>query len=152
MRGRKAQPWYSDMRARLRFERGARQRYPDLSVSATGRGRGAEVIYRLTVEMPQYGTRRITIRLINGFEPHGSQITADGPTNSPHRFSSDALCIWHPDDPPEQKWEGEDGLLELINQAVIHLFKEAYWRETGEWLGPEAPHAVAKDPDNRRAA
>jgi hypothetical protein len=22
----------------------------------------------------------------------------------------------------------------------VHLFKEAYWRETGEWLGPEAPH------------
>src|SRR2546422_7956217 len=24
-----------------------------------------------------------------------------------------------------------------------HLFREAWWRETDEWLGPEAPHAPA---------
>jgi hypothetical protein len=44
----------------------------------------------------------------------------------------------------------EDGLLMLINLIQAHLFKEAWWRETGgreggEWLGPEAPHDLPKD-------
>jgi hypothetical protein len=75
-------------------------------------------------------------------------VYADGPTDSPHRYSPHprdplrrpSLCIWYPDDPPEQRWVPTDGLLTLIEMTRIHLFKEAYWRETGEWLGEEVPH------------
>ena len=33
-----------------------------------------------------------------------------------------------------------DGLLTLIEMAPVHLFKEAWYRETGEWLGEEVSH------------
>jgi hypothetical protein len=33
-----------------------------------------------------------------------------------------------------------DGLLALIEMTRVHLFKEAWYRETGEWLGEEVSH------------
>ena len=151
MRRRKPQPWHTDIRARLRFERGVRARHPDLRCTTVGRGHGALVTYRLTVPVPEYEARSVTIELVNGYSPFGAKITVDGPTESPHRYSDESLCIWFPSDPEERKWVGDDGLGELIRQIAVHLFKEAYWRETGEWLGPEAPHASPKHPDDRRA-
>jgi len=53
--------------------------------------------------------------------------------------------MWHPGDPPEQQWLFADGLLALLNIIQAHLFKEAWWREMGEWLGPEAPHGPVKE-------
>ena len=150
MRRRKPQPWYTDIRARLRFEREARARYPDLTC-AGGRGRGARITYGITVMIPEYGERRVCISLINGFEPFGAEIRADGPSDSPHRFADGCLCIWYPSDPDDRKWVGGDGLAELIAHVRIHLFKEAYWRETGEWLGPEAPHEIPKPPSERES-
>ncbi len=52
------------------------------------------------------------------------------------------MCIWYPGDGEDQRWVPEDGLLALLGMTAVHLFKEAYWRETGEWLGEEAPHGV----------
>jgi hypothetical protein len=34
----------------------------------------------------------------------------------------------------------DDELLALFGMAAHHLFKEAYWRETGVWVGDEFPH------------
>ena len=48
--------------------------------------------------------------------------------------------MWDPDDPSECRWVFEDGLLALFGMTVAHLFREAWWRETGEWLGPQAWH------------
>lgn len=33
-----------------------------------------------------------------------------------------------------------DGLLSLIEMTRVHLFKESYYRETGEWHGEEVSH------------
>jgi hypothetical protein len=33
-----------------------------------------------------------------------------------------------------------DGLLTLIEMTRVHVFKEVYYRETGEWLGGEVAH------------
>ncbi len=145
MRRRRSQPWYTDVRARIRFEGRARAHHPTLTVRSTGRGHDAEVVYRLTVDVPECEAREVVIRLPNGFEPYAAHVTADGPTDSPHRYSDGRLCIWHPGDPPERSWVAGDGLSELVSQIAIHLFKEAYWRETGEWLGPEAPHQQLDD-------
>jgi hypothetical protein len=95
--------------------------------------------------VPYYEPRHVEIR----FE-HWSRVPrifVDG-RSSPHRYkdNSHCLCIWHPQDPPEQRWVFEDGLLVLINHIQAHLFREAWWRETGEWLGPEAPHSPVKEP------
>jgi hypothetical protein len=145
MRRPKRQPWHNDIRARLRFERQARSRHPGLTCSSAGRGYGTTVTYQLTVAVPEYATRRVTIALTNGYEPYNAKITADGPPESPHRYRDSTLCIWRPSDPDARKWVGSDGLAELITHVTIHLFKEAYWRETGEWLGPEAPHELPKE-------
>ncbi|MGI9098382.1 MAG: hypothetical protein ACR2H2_07800 [Solirubrobacteraceae bacterium] len=58
MRRRKRQPWYTDMRARLRFELRARLQHPTLTATATGRGHNSEIIYRLTIDVPEYEPRK----------------------------------------------------------------------------------------------
>jgi hypothetical protein len=140
MRTGRAQPWYTDIRTRLRFERGVREAYPAINAIATGRGMNATIVYSVTVDVPEYPPRRVTIVLPNWGTPSMATITADGPMESPHRYDGFALCIWHPNAPPEERWVPDDGLLALIDHTRVHLFKEAYWRETGVWPGPEAPH------------
>jgi hypothetical protein len=142
MRWRRPQPWYSDVRARLRFEGPARAEHPSLRTTVNVRGRNAQVVYRLTVDVPDYEARTVVIKLRNGFRPFDAQVLVDGPEDSPHRYGEKRLCLWDPKGPESERWVSTDGLCELIAQIRIHLFKEAYCRETGErWLGPEAPHA-----------
>lgn len=98
--------------------------------------------------VPEYDeTRQVEIRFEGSYTP---KIYVDGPTESPHRYSERRLCIWYPDDPPEQRWVFDDGLLILINLIQLHLFREAWWRETGgrnggKRLGPEVTHGARKD-------
>ena len=93
--------------------------------------------------MPFYEPRNVEIRF-NG-RSRNPTIRVDGPS-SPHRYDNNgALCIWYPHDPPESRWVFDDGLLTLLNHIQGHLFREAWWRETGEWLGPEAPHVPRKE-------
>lgn len=67
---------------------------------------------------------------------------------SKHRHSSDdALCLWYPLDPEEQRWTSSRGLLDLIEIVRTHLFLEHYWRLTGgeaggQWLVEDAPHGM----------
>ncbi len=143
--------WTEDFRARLRFEGAAIRVHPDLRRREHGRGWGSRVVYSVRVALPEYEKRQVEMQFRRtAKEPAVTRIYADGPTESPHRYaahpsdsqSRSSLCIWHYDDPPEMRWVAADGLLALINHTRIHLFKEAYWRETGEWPGPEAPHAT----------
>ena len=41
-----------------------------------------------------------------------------------HTFGANALCTWYPKDPPNRQWNRADGLLNLVDTAVAHLFKE----------------------------
>jgi hypothetical protein len=141
---RRAKPggWYDDFRYRLRFEGAARTAFPSMSVSRTGKGRKAgSVVYTLHVPVPEFNERRLVrIALWNDRCATVQSVTADGPTESPHRYSDEALCMWYPKDGVDQRWVADDGLLRLIRCTQVHLFKEAYWRRYGEWPGPEAPH------------
>jgi hypothetical protein len=95
------------------------------------------------MDVPYYEPRHVSIT----FEDWSRYpvVRADGP-DSPHRFDRNGwLCLWYPDDPSERRWVFEDGLLALLNLIQAHLFREAWWRETAEWLGPEAPHAPVKE-------
>lgn len=97
------------------------------------------------MEVPHYETRTVEIRFSDW--SRRPEVFVDGPDESPHRYSDGSLCMWYPDDAPERRWVFADGLLALLNLIQAHLFREAWWRETGEWLGPEAPHApVPKEP------
>ena len=95
--------------------------------------------------MPFYESRDVEIQFKDW--SRSPRIVVDGPS-SPHRYKTngDSLCIWHPQDPADQRWVFEDSLLALLNHIQAHLFREAWWRETGEWLGPEAPHVPVKEP------
>ncbi len=53
--------------------------------------------------------------------------------------------MWYYMDDESMKWVREDKLLALIGVIVRHLFKEAWWRETGKWLGPQVSHAPKID-------
>ncbi|KND26588.1 hypothetical protein IQ64_46470 [Streptomyces stelliscabiei] len=67
---------------------------------------------------------------------------------SKHRYRfDDALCLWYPLDPAEQRWTSSKGLLDLIETVRTHLFLKHYWRLTGgeqggQWLVEDAPHGM----------
>jgi hypothetical protein len=95
-------------------------------------------LYTLDAEVPHYGTLPLTIRF-EAARALSPKITVPGPT-SPHRFPDGSLCIWFGRDPASDRWVFADGLADLITLARVHLFKEAWWRDSTEWLGGEAPH------------
>lgn len=141
-------PWYQDIKRRVRFEAGIRREFPGHGAEATGRGRGAVVVYRMTVDVPYYEPHQVVIRLINSTTgPVFLTAHADGPEDSPHRYPDASLCMWHPKDTVERRWIGADGLLTLVRALQLHLFREARWRKTGRWAGEEVPHATGtKEP------
>jgi len=150
VRRRKAQPWYYDFRRKLRFEAEARTYVDDLVVRRSGKGRKAVIIYTAAVTIPGFERRKIVIRLLNSIEPRLIGITADGPTESPHRYEPGGdLCMWRPDAADDGRWTSDEGLWALIQYARVHLFREAYWRATGAveagvWAGDEAAHGQPK--------
>ena len=99
--------------------------------------------YEATVNVPSYEARRVRVEFAPAM-PTSPRVFVDGPAGrdaSPHRFGDRWLCIWYSGDDPARCWVPEDGLLALFGMVAVHLFKEAYWRESGEWLGDEAPHS-----------
>jgi hypothetical protein len=144
MRRRKGTPWFQDVLRRARFEERAGTSYVVRS-RCSGRSTSDLVTYQVVVPVPEYQARKVTITFYNTFTPILKSVIADGPTESLHRYGSGRLCMWHPDDPSEKRWVQQDGLLQLIVHTRVHLFKEAWWRETGEWLGDQAPHGIGKE-------
>ena len=139
-------PWYGEFRQRLIFEREAWRMYQGLR-GGLGRHEGLEgFIYRLWVEVPTYGLRHLTIVFPRRY-PRSPRVFADGLIVSRHRFEDGSLCIWYWRDPVERRWTFDQGILSLINYTIIHLFKEAWFLETGEWLGDEIIH----DPKEKAA-
>ena len=118
-----------------RFERRVRYHYPSLRRTVTI----GYISYEATMSVEGYEDRIVTVEL-GRYISDSPRIRVDGPGRSPHRYSDGSLCIWYPDDPPERRWKFSNGLMELLILVQQHLFKEAWWRESGEWLGPEVPH------------
>jgi hypothetical protein len=149
--------WEQNHALRLRFERAAYSAYPALRRSTTGHRKYARVIYRVLVPVCDYEPRTIELHFRPTTpEPALTRVYADGPAESPHRYAPHykdplrrpSLCIWYPDDPPDLRWVPSDQLVTLIEMTRVHLFKEAFYRETGEWLGEEVAH---NQPPNAKA-
>lgn len=123
------------------LEAGVREAY-DLTVVASDH-LAQRYVWRVSVIVPVY-EMEYSLRI--ELEERGAvRVVAENWTGlMKHTFGHNRLCMWYPDDPGEKRWQRADGLLKLIDTAVVHLFKELYWRETGEWLGEEAPHDVPK--------
>ena len=136
-------PWYGEGGRRILFEREVRQHHPELRAATTTRHRCAGRLYTLKVDVPHFEPRVVQV-LFKKSHPEFPRITVDGPTASPHRYPDGSLCIWYPWDSQENKWVFDDGFNELVGHITLHLFREAYWRMSAEWLGPEGPH-TSKD-------
>lgn len=95
--------------------------------------------YQGVVDIPFYEERHIIVLAL----ADTTLVFADGPRESPHRYAGVALCMWHPDDPVSARWTPADGIDDLLFRVRNHLFREAWWRDTKEWLGAEAPHGAA---------
>jgi hypothetical protein len=67
--------------------------------------------------------------------PDTPRVTVDGPAESPHRYGDGELCMWFPGDPLERRWRRRDGAAALTGHIAGHLIREAWWRQTGEWIG-----------------
>lgn len=133
--------WPGQIASRLRFERGARQAYPGIRGKPMSDSSGFR--YFVTIEVPFYEQRHVTVVFSEwSLKP---TVLSDGPAESPHRFGNGSLCMWHPKDPPSKQWSFDHGLLDLLDAITAHLFREAWWREYGEWLGPEVPHQTAAE-------
>jgi hypothetical protein len=85
-----------------------------------------------------------TVTIVFGRAPAAVHVYTDGPADSPHRYSDGSLCMWHPDDPADQRWTRRDGPAALLGHIVAHLLRERWWRCTGEWPGREAVHPSAR--------
>ncbi len=144
-------PWYSNYHTLVIFEQRAKEQFPSINATNKRSGRKIWREYTLTMDVPEFGcSREVVIKM----QPECTglpNVTVDGPTISPHRYHEDdgELCMWYPYDPKECKWMFADGLLHLLVLIQAHLFREAWWRETGgeqngEWLGPEVPHRVER--------
>lgn len=108
---------------------------------------GKALVYRGEVELDPIGARR-RIAVIFPGPPSTTPpvIIASGPRRSRHRFHTyrpTSLCLWYAKDHPAMRWRLQDGLAVLIDLARVHLVREAWWRETGRWDGPE----VHRDPN-----
>ena len=108
-------PWYGLTVLRLGFERGVKSQFPRLRGARVKKG----YEYRVTVPVPYYEPRNIRIRF-NGVSDVPS-VFADGPPDSPHRYSDDSLCMWYPSDPVECRWVFEG------------------WPAHPDWLGHGSP-------------
>ena len=146
-KNRRTGPWWGNDHEQIRFEQGTCQIASLRARNVRGRGRR----YTLSIDVPEYGRRRVVIWFRTG-SARLPRVSVDGPTKSKHRNYDGTLCMWHPRDPVEQRWTFNDGLAMLLAMIENHLFREAWWRETGEWLGPEAPHGDAKAKEGRDAA
>jgi len=142
-------PWYGEDFPRIMFEREASRYFPGISSQTITSGHNAGRRYRLTVDVPHYDTRRVQI-LFRKDSPQISRVSVDGPPDSKHRFSSGDLCMWYPEDPVENRWVFEDGLASLLGHIVAHLFREAWYRETGEWPGPEVDHSTIESESTKQ--
>lgn len=135
----RAPAWFEFPAQRIRFERelagrGSRPRHARRNRQYSG---GYQIT--VTVSPPGVASREVTI-IFSRHSPDEPRVYTDGPTESPHRYGDEALCMWHPFDPPERKWIRRDGAAALLGHIVAHLIREEWWRRTGEWVGPEAPH------------
>lgn len=135
-------PWYGIPRERILFERGFQKLYPMTEIRTSGHRASALRSYEFLLPVPRFDPREVDIRFA-GPQTHPSpQVFVDGPTESPHRFDDGSLCMWFRRDPSALVWLPFDGLVRLLDHVRLHLIKEAVWRETGRWMGPELGHST----------
>jgi hypothetical protein len=151
-RGWQPPPWFVTFQAKLRFIREVQQ-VVDGRVTIVKPlpklGGGFAVSFTVTPHGVPSRTIRIEFLLDS---PEVPRVFVDGPPDSPHRYNDGSLCMWYPHDPIDLRWARRDGAATLVGCIALHLIREQWWRETGEWPGPEAPHAAPPTRPQKTAA
>lgn len=124
-----------------RLEEGLADNYAFMRVSTSFRLQA--FVWEVPVTVPVYDEDYVLrIELV---ERRDVRVIALGWNGSMrHTYGRNSLCMWYPRDPPDRQWNRGDGLLKLVDTARAHLFKELYFRETGEWLGEEVHRDAPK--------
>lgn len=131
--------WYARSAARIAFQhRLAACGQPVRVIRPPHRHRGGFAL-AVQLRVPDVTEQAVSI-VFSPAAPEAPYVYTDGPSVSPHRYADDALCMWFPYDPPEQRWTRYDGPAALLGHVVAHLLREEWWRSTGEWPGEEALH------------
>lgn len=150
--GTRRKLWYSDVARRTVFEAPLRH------VNRTLWSRGPVNFgrYQLVVQLTLVdGTLRHVRIVFDDDHPETPKVFVIGDERRrrwPHRYHDGSLCMWFPRDPPDQRWLLQDGLMSLIGYIEAHLFREVWWLENDEWLGPEAGHTPLTPTRRSRAA
>jgi len=145
-------PWFVTFQAKLRFIREVEQvvKSPITIVKPSPKLHGGfAVLFIVTPHGVPPRTVRIEFALGS---PEVPRVFVDGPQDSPHRYNDGSLCMWYPRDPVDLRWVPRYGAAALVGCIALHLIREQWWRETGEWPGPEAPHASPPAGTQRTAA
>lgn len=133
-------PWFARPAQRLRFLHEIQQNDPHATlIRPRRRYRGG---FAMSTKLSPRGvpTREIEIHFSLRV-PNVPHIFSDGPTESPHRYSDSSLCIWYPYDHKTARWRPIDGPAVLLGHVAVHLIKEQWYRQKGEWPGDHVPHA-----------
>jgi hypothetical protein len=109
-----------------------------VTVVRPARGRPGGFAVRVVLTPAGLDPQTVTIEF-SANSPDTPRIWVPGP-GSPHRYDDGSLCIWYPNDPPEWRWHWRAGGAALAGHICAHLIREAWWRQTGEWVGEEVPH------------
>lgn len=152
VRRRPRRVWFDDRQRLQRFERGANDVVP-IRQGVQTKGPNAGLHYRFPLDVPTEGVRQVKVVFLRD-SPTTVRVTVDddGAQDSPHRYLDDELCMWRRRTANrDERWVISDGLVELIGHIHAHLIREAWWRRTGEWPGPEAPHDDG-DADDKEVA
>ncbi|ROP44379.1 MULTISPECIES: hypothetical protein [unclassified Rathayibacter] len=129
-------PWFAKPAPKIRFVR-------DLAaVDAVRVAKSTYAVgFRVEFELEPDGVPRRKVSIdFSRNSPNTPRVHVDGPEESPHRYSDGTLCMWYPGDPPSAKWLPRDGAAQLITRIGVHLIKEQWFRQSGEWIGPEITH------------
>jgi hypothetical protein len=143
-------PWWFEAPAELELlERDLPPEYAHVERKVVGRA----IVYRGEVDLDPLPLRR-RIAVVFGERPSSARpvVMADGPRTPRHRFTSYRpmpLCMWYSRDEPEMQWQLARGLAGLLDIARVHLFREARFRQTGRWRGPEVHLDDSDVPTNR---
>jgi len=131
--------WYARPAPRILFQRQlAASGMPVRVVHPPRRHRGG---FALSVRLCVADVPEQAITIVFGPAARAvPRVYTNGPSDSPHRYPDDSLCMWYPDDPAEQRWTRRDGPAVLLGLVVAHLLREEWWRRTGEWPGAEVAH------------
>lgn len=137
-------PWFCRPVHRLRFQADLAARVGKVRPVRPSRRCCGGYAIRFTLTPPGLEARMLTVEFSRG-APDTPRVTVDGPAESPHRYDDGALCMWFPGDPPERRWRRRDGAAALAGHIAGHLIREAWWRQTGEWIGDEVQHGETTD-------